>query len=140
MRAKACVDIDKLVDLEPGSPENKNVVLHLSDGTEINIDILTHFADRYVGMGTISGYVPTPRQIYIEKDNYDSWWIYFNRRTFSPLQVAMGTFINPIPDPRWKTYEKKRLERNFRLEAEYKTLRLPFLLGMPDNTYTPLLR
>ena len=50
-----------------------------------------------------------------------------------PWQTKMLTALIPIPHPKWKCYETLRLARALRLEAEYKILRLPYMLGVEDS-------
>ena len=104
---------------------------HLRYRSGIEVDIkITGFSDIvYEGEGIIHGYMTCKQKMLIyEIENRIR--ILFNKRTFSKYSVTMGTAFNPIPHPDWNLYNKAHLEWSYQREAEYKSLRLPYMLGM----------
>ena len=103
--------------------------LRYKSGIEAAITI-TGFANKeYEGEGIIYGYM-TCKQKLIVCEIENRIRILFNKKTFSQYRVTMGTIFNPIPHPDWNLYNKAYLEWSYQREAEYKSLRLPYMLGM----------
>lgn len=135
--AHHCTNIECL--LRDLAPEGKHFSLNFECGITANIVISEVVKsdverDRYICTGTITDYVEKPQRIdiYIE-DNRNDAEVLFGYQKLSPLQMLMQTAVNPIPHPQWNAYEAIRFERLLRREAEYKILRLPFMLGRTDS-------
>ena len=83
-----------------------------------------------VGEGIVRDYMNTPGRIIIRLDeNGQNPDVYFNEKHFSRYEILMGTYMYSVPHPKWQSYNIARLSRALRVEAEYKILRLPYMLG-----------
>lgn len=135
-------DIHKL--LRDSFPEGKSYVLHFEQGlvADIRVDSLTideaTKERHYICTGTITDYVEKPHQIDIMWDKGGSMEVIISKQQVKPWQRTMQTFFNPIPHSKWSAYEVARLTHRLRVEAEYKILRLPYMLGCIEaGTPTP---
>lgn len=127
-----CYNIDLL--LSDPTPVSKHFSFFFDGGTTVEIDITKREKLIYTGIGTISGYMCEPGEITISYEDI-GWVFLFAEKTGSAFAVKMETLIAPIPHPKWGEYNAARLARAFKIEAEYKTLRLPYLIGFePKRT------
>ena len=132
-----CTNIEKL--LQDPSPKGKNFSLHVYGDICVEMEV-NEVGEcgmqkcHYTCTGTITDYVKEPQHIdiYFEKDSGQEE-ISFCYKKLSELQTIMQTFVNPIPHPQWNEYETIRFERLLRREAEYKLLRLPFMLETTET-------
>ena len=128
---RSCTDINKLLN-EP-SPVDKGFTLNFTGRLFAEITIDEAKDGRYICTGIITDYVEKPQRIVIDWDEGGSIEVTFNRKTFTPWQTMMHTYFDPVPHQKWRAYEAARLSRALRIEAEYKILRLPYMLGIEDS-------
>ena len=121
-----CYNIDLLIS-DP-NPVSKHFSFLFDGGTTVEMDITKREKLDYTGIGTISGYMCEPGEITISHAKI-GWAFCFAEKTGSAFAIKMETLIAPIPHPKWGDYNAARLARAFKIEAEYKTLRLPYLVG-----------
>jgi hypothetical protein len=134
--ASRCIDIGKL--LKDPSPEGKEFDLHFEGNLVANLIVNEARIDKnrerhFICTGTITDYLEKPRQILIEVSNGGGMDVIFNHQESTPWKTLMQTFVNPIPHPKWAHYNVDRLARALRVEAEYKVLRLPYMLGIDER-------
>lgn len=103
--------------------------LMYKSGIEADFTITGFTNSAYEGEGIIHGYMACKQKITVcEIENRIR--ILFNKRTFSKYRIIMRNYFNPIPHPDWNLFNKADLEWLYQREAEYKSLRLPYMLGM----------
>ena len=87
--------------------------------------------DYYKGKGLIKDFMAQEGEIEIEiRKNFD--FFTFGSKTVTRMQKLFRTYVLPIPVTKWLTWEKARLQKSYEVEAEYKTLRLPYLIGSDE--------
>ncbi len=124
-----CLDASKLY--RSVNPLGKEFVFHFNSGTIATVKIAKKDEAGYIGEGIIDGYMEKSGKIKIEKAADNRIYFWFNeKRGVTGYKRTLGSFFYPIPHPQWKEYEEIRLARAMRIECEYKTLRLPYLLGI----------
>ena len=131
-----CLDFSKLV--RKPSPKGKNIQLHFDGGLVGNIIVEKEVVDdsnqrRFICKGTITDYIEKPQRIEITLSRDGSLEIRFNRKTTTPWKSTMWTTFDPIPHPKWASYDAARMAAALRRECEYKVLRLPYMLGMDES-------
>ena len=125
MLIEKCTDIEKInTDV---SLINKSIDLHFDHGTSIHLKVEDVMTDRIICEGLIDGYMSTQGLIEIKIEN-DRKWFYFNKRKFPRINTILQSGFHPIPHSKWKKYNEAIHKKGFQFEAEYKQLRLPFML------------
>ena len=132
---ESCLDIRKLT--RDPDPVGKSFKLHFDGGTITDIDITRASTISYEGFGTISNYMVDEGKIEIAIDEDRLVYFRFNRKEFKPLQLINHTYFYPIPHPKWREYDVARLTRAYQIEAEFKALRLPYMLGIDEKSDFP---
>ena len=107
----------------------KSYHIRYRSGIEADITINNFENNKYEGIGIIYGYMTAEQKITICEFE-GRIRILFCKRNFSNYQVALETYFNPIPHPDWNQFNLADLEWSYQREAEYKSLRLPYMLGM----------
>ena len=107
----------------------KSYHIRYRSGIEADITINNFENNEYEGIGIIYGYMTAEQKITICEFE-GRIRILFCKRNFSNYQVALETYFNPIPHPDWNQFNLADLEWSYQREAEYKSLRLPYMLGM----------
>ena len=121
-----CLNICDLLD-DP-DPIGKEYVLSFDKGTTATVIIESKETDGYSGTGIVNGYMKEPGLIRIDVNDANRVFIFFNKKSIDPLQSVFNTYYFPIPLDKWGEWESKRLAKAFRVEAEFKTLRLPYMI------------
>ncbi len=134
-----CYDYGKL--LHHPSPEGETFRLRLEGGLSMEFTVKEIIlekgqARRYTGTGTITDYVAEPGPLEVRVDAKGFMSITIRRFDLSPWKRIIMTEPGIIPHPRWADFEAARLTRALRIEAEYKILRLPYMLGIADPPVT----
>lgn len=117
-------DFDKMFEVG-----KKYEILYYHSGIMGDLLIKDFKDGEYEAFGVIDG-VMTHRQNLRIVSIENKIRILFNSRTFSEYQIKMGTFFNPIPHPDWNQFNAASLSHSYYVEAEYRSLRLPYMLGM----------
>ncbi|MCR5321857.1 MAG: hypothetical protein K6E85_01010 [Lachnospiraceae bacterium] len=133
-----CTNISRLTLDE--DPVGKEFILNIGFTTRITdepyittarIVIETAGKDRYTGKGIIKDFMAEEGKIEIEIRN-DCEYYRFGRMSITRLQRLFRTYVLPIPVTKWVKWEKARLKKAYETEAEYKILRLPYLIGADE--------
>lgn len=122
-----CIDIKQLT--EDSDPIGKDYLLHFDKGTTMQITVEDKINGDYVAKGIIDNFMRKSGDINIEIDN-DEAFVYFNKQIIDPLQGLWGTYLLPDLNDKWDFWNKARLEYAYRLEMEYKSLRIPYMAIM----------
>ncbi len=135
--AGGCLDMHKL--LRDPFPRGHKYVLHFSGDICVDfvVDDMIEDANserHYICTGTISDYLENPDRIDIKISKGGSMDVIFGSKKSTPLKTIMQTVLNPIPHSKWAKYNVSLLTYYLREEAEYKILRLPYMLGIDEQS------
>ena len=139
-----CANISQLT--ADNNPVGKEFILNVEFSTSISenpykttarITIEAAWDKCYRGKGIIKDFMAQEGEIVIElKEYYDCFS--FGWTLATRLQKLFRTYVMPIPITKWLKWEKARLKKSYDVEAEYKTLRLPYLIGTAEvSRYKP---
>ena len=120
-----CTDIEKLNS--EASLIGKSFELHFDRKITAHLKVLKVDSNIITCEGVIDGYMSTPGRIEIKIEN-DKKWFYFDKRMLPRIKTVLQAGFHPIPHPKWKKYNEAIHKKGFQFEAEYKQLRLPFML------------
>lgn len=135
--ANRCIDIQKL--LRDPFPEMKEFLLHFEGGLTARLTVNQMTKDQnqerhYSCTGIISDYMEFPGKIQIDFSTKGSMDVCFHSVKSTPWKTLMHTDLNDmVPHSRWSNYNRERTTHYLRREAEYKILRLPYLLGADEK-------
>ena len=133
MLAENCYDISHL--LNDPSPVGKTYELHCVDGVKVSFTVQEAAQTFFKGEGVIDGYMAMKAPITVEiadaRDGRETYFC-FDKKTFTKMQILMRTTYHPIPHPAWNDYNTAVRTKSLRFEAEFKQLRLPFMMGTAE--------
>ena len=90
---------------------------------------------KYYGEGIVYGYMKNYGKITIDITNGhdDGVWVGFDQQEITSQEALWGTYMLPNLHEKWKKWDEARLASAYRQEMEYRTLRLPYMLGTDSN-------
>ena len=90
---------------------------------------------KYYGEGIIDGYMKNFGKITIDITNghKDGVWVGFDQQEITSQEALWGTYLLPNLNDKWKKWDQARLASAYRQQMEYRTLRLPYMLGTDGN-------
>ncbi len=135
-----CYDYGKL--LHHPSPEGHSFTLHLEGGLSMEFTVGEVMlekgnARRYNATGTITDYVAEPGPLEIRLDQKGFMEITIRTFDLPPWKRIIMAEPGVIPHAKWADFEVARLARCLRIDAEYKILRLPYMLGSDSGAPLP---
>lgn len=114
--------------------ENQNIDRPLNfniGGKNLRFKLKESQGTKYYGEGIIYDYMKSPGKITIDIANMhlDTVWVGFDQQEITSQEALWGTYMLPNLNVKWKKWDQARLESAYRQQMEYKTLRLPYILG-----------
>ena len=100
--------------------------------TTARITIETKKESFISGKGIIKDFMAQEGHIEIDRKEYIDFFA-FGKIKATRLQKLFRTYVLPIPVNKWLKWERERLKKAYEFEAEYKTLRLPYMIGFEEE-------
>lgn len=105
------------------------------DGKTLRFKLEESRGTKYYGEGIIYGYMKNFGKITIDitTGHETGVWVGFDQQEITAQEALWGTYMLPNLHEKWKKWDEARLASAYRQEMEYRTLRLPYMLGTDGN-------
>lgn len=128
-------DASEIINAYCNNQNNERPMSFNIGGKRLRFKLEESQGTKYYGEGIIYGYMKNFGKITIDITNGHEAgvWVGFDQQEITSQEALWGTYILPNLHEKWKKWDEARLASAYRQEMEYRTLRLPYMLGTDGN-------